>query len=110
MSAGNIDGGPSDGRIGSRFRRIEDPPLLTGRGRFVDDIQLPGLLHVAFVRSPEAHAAIRSIEVAAARALSGVHAVLTLDDLARVLLKRRMVREGQGASRSLKLLINSLAR
>jgi carbon-monoxide dehydrogenase large subunit len=86
-----------DGRIGSRFRRLEDRPLLTGLGRFVDDIRMPGLLHVAFVRSPHAHAAIRSIDTSPARALSGVHAVLTLDDLAPVLAKRRMVREpGQG--------------
>jgi len=84
---------PRDGRIGSRFRRIEDPPLLTGTGRYVDDILLPGLLHVAFVRSAHAHAAIKSIDASKARALSGVHAVLTLDDLAPALAKRRMVRE-----------------
>ncbi len=92
-----MDESERDGRIGSRFRRIEDVPLLTGAGRFVDDIRLPGLLHVAFVRSPHAHAAIRSIDTHAARALPGVHAVLTLDDLSPVLIKRRMVREpGQG--------------
>ncbi|HXJ02243.1 MAG TPA: xanthine dehydrogenase family protein molybdopterin-binding subunit, partial [Micropepsaceae bacterium] len=86
-----------DGRVGSRFRRLEDGPLLTGQGRFVDDIRIPGLLHVAFVRSPHAHAAIRGIDTKAARALPGVHAVLTLDDLTPVLAKRRMVREpGQG--------------
>ena len=86
-----------DGRIGSRFRRLEDAPLLTGQGRFVDDIRIPGLLHVAFVRSPHAHAAIRTIDGRAARALPGVYAVLTLDDLMPVLAKRRMVREpGQG--------------
>ena len=81
-----------EGRIGSRFKRLEDPPLLTGRGRYVDDIGLPGLLHVAFVRSPHAHAAIRKIDASAARALAGVHAVLTLDDLAPALKQRRMVR------------------
>ena len=87
----------SDGRIGSRFRRLEDKPLLMGQGRFVDDIRIPGLLHVAFLRSQHAHAAIHSIDAAAARALAGVHAVLTLDDLAPALRKRRMVREpGQG--------------
>ena len=86
-----------DGRIGSRFRRLEDQPLLTGNGRFVDDIRIPGLLHVAFLRSPHAHAAIRAIDTCAARALAGVHAVLTLDDLMPSLRKRRMVREpGQG--------------
>ena len=85
------------GRIGSRFRRLEDAALLTGQGRFVDDIRLAGLLDVAFVRSQHAHAAIRGIDAAAARALPGVYAILTLDDLAPALAKRRMVREpGQG--------------
>ena len=88
-----------DGRIGSRFRRLEDAPLLTGKGRFVDDILIPGLLHVAFVRSPHAHASIRSIDTNAARAVLGVHAVLTLEDLAPALQKRRMVREPGGGGK-----------
>jgi len=93
-------GEAQDGRIGSRFRRLEDPPLLKGAGRYVDDILLPGLLHVAFVRSIHAHAAIKSIDASKARTLPGVHAVLTLDDLAPVLAKRRMVREpAQGKPR-----------
>ncbi len=96
MSSKRIDA-DRDGRIGSRFRRLEDAALLTGQGRFIDDIRLPGLLHVAFVRSQHAHAGIRGIDAAAARALPGVHAVLTLDDLAPALARRRMVREpGQG--------------
>jgi carbon-monoxide dehydrogenase large subunit len=78
--------------IGSRVHRLEDEPLLRGRGRFVDDITLPGLLHVAFVRSPHPHALIRGIGKAAALELPGVHAVLALDDLARVMVKRRMMR------------------
>ncbi len=82
-----------DGRIGSRFRRLEDPPLLKGEGRYVDDIRLEGCLSCAFVRSQHAHARVRGIDAAKARALPGVHAVLTLDDLAPVLAKRRMVRE-----------------
>src|SRR5258707_81449 len=96
LSSKRIDA-DRDGRIGSRFRRLEDAALLTGQGRFIDDIRLPGLLHVAFVRSQHAHAGIRGIDAAAARALPGVHAVLTLDDLAPALARRRMVREpGQG--------------
>ena len=88
------------GRIGSRLRRLEDPPLLTGKGRYVDDIRMPGLLHVAFVRSPHAHAAITKIDTARARALPGVHAVLTLEDLAPALKQRRMVRQpAQGKPR-----------
>jgi len=67
--------------FGARVARLEDPALLTGRGRFVDDIRLVGTLHACFVRSPHAHAKIRSIEASAARAMPGVHAVLTADDL-----------------------------
>src|SRR5262249_14408419 len=67
--------------FGARVARLEDPTLLTGRGRFVDDMRLAGALHACFVRSPHAHAAIRSIDAAAARAMPGVHAVLTADDL-----------------------------
>jgi carbon-monoxide dehydrogenase large subunit len=67
--------------FGARVARLEDPALLTGRGRFVDDIRLPGMLHAAFVRSPHAHARIRAIDAAPARALPGVRAVLSADDL-----------------------------
>src|SRR5258705_9558303 len=67
--------------IGARIARLEDLALPTGRGRFVDDMRLPSALHACFVRSPHAHARIRSIDTAAARAMPGVHAVLTADDL-----------------------------
>jgi carbon-monoxide dehydrogenase large subunit len=67
--------------FGARVTRVEDPALLTGRGRFVSDITLPGMLHACFVRSPHAHARIGRIDTAAARAMPGVHAVLTADDL-----------------------------
>src|SRR5271170_8123072 len=76
--------------IGSPVHRLEDPPLLTGHGRFVDDISAPGALHVAFVRSPHPHALIRGIDMAAARALPDVCAVLALDDLQAVLIQPRM--------------------
>ncbi|HUZ75625.1 MAG TPA: xanthine dehydrogenase family protein molybdopterin-binding subunit [Stellaceae bacterium] len=78
--------------IGARLRRIEDRALVAGEGRFVDDIDLPGMLHVAFVRSPHAHALVRGIDAAAARRLAGVHAVLTLDDLRPVLAQERLPR------------------
>ena len=78
--------------IGSRITRIEDEPLLRGRGRFVDDIAIPGVWHAAFVRSPHPHALISGVDKSAALALPGVHAVLTLDDLAAVMTTRRMVR------------------
>jgi carbon-monoxide dehydrogenase large subunit len=58
-------------------RRSEDGPLLTGRGRFTDDVDAPGQVHAAFVRAPVAHAAIRGVDVAPALALPGVLAVLT---------------------------------
>jgi carbon-monoxide dehydrogenase large subunit len=61
--------------------RLEDPDLLTGRGRFVDDVKLRGTLAAAFVRSPFAHAAFHNIDTSVARALPGVHAVYTLEDL-----------------------------
>jgi carbon-monoxide dehydrogenase large subunit len=78
--------------IGARVPRLEDRALLTGGARFVDDITCPGVLHAAFVRSPHPHALIRSVDASAARAMAGVVAVLTLDDLAPVLRQRRMVR------------------
>ncbi|MEX1248494.1 MAG: xanthine dehydrogenase family protein molybdopterin-binding subunit [Anaerolineales bacterium] len=67
--------------FGERIKRNEDPRLLTGRALFVDDVNLPGMAHVAFVRSPYAHANIRSIDVTAAKELPGVLAVYTAADL-----------------------------
>ena len=69
------------GLLGRRIKRIEDGPLLRGQGRFVDDIRLPGLLHAAFLRSPHPHARLKRVDVAAARALEGVGAVLTYAEL-----------------------------
>jgi aerobic carbon-monoxide dehydrogenase large subunit len=77
--------------LGRRVARLEDPALLRGQGRFVDDIVLPGMLHAAFVRSPHAHAGIRGIDKAAALAVSGVRAVLTRDDLLPHLSSERLV-------------------
>ncbi|MBM4439655.1 MAG: xanthine dehydrogenase family protein molybdopterin-binding subunit [Candidatus Rokubacteria bacterium] len=62
-------------------RRREDPRLITGRGEFVDDLRIPGVVHAAFVRSPHAHARIRSIDVAAALKLPGVLGAFTAADL-----------------------------
>jgi len=67
--------------VGARVRRVEDSRLLTGGGRYVDDVSVAGVLHAAFLRSPHPHAEIGSIDVAAARALPGVHLVLTGADL-----------------------------
>ncbi len=62
---------------GQKVQRIEDPALVRGRGRFTDDAELPGQLHLMFLRSPHAHARIVSIDASQARAMPGVVAVLT---------------------------------
>ena len=67
--------------VGDRMLRKEDPRLLRGQGRYVGDITLPGMLHVAFVRSPHAHARIAAIDADRARDLPGVRGVLTARDL-----------------------------
>ena len=67
--------------VGERIKRNEDPRLLTGRALFVDDISLPGMLHVAFVRSPYAHALIKKVDVSEAARAPGVEAVFTGADL-----------------------------
>jgi aerobic carbon-monoxide dehydrogenase large subunit len=67
--------------VGQSVTRREDPRLLTGRGRYVDDVAVPGALHASFVRSPVARGRIAQLDVDAARALPGVHAVLTAADL-----------------------------
>jgi CO/xanthine dehydrogenase Mo-binding subunit len=69
--------------IGKSLKRVEDPRLLTGQGRYIDDIDRPNMLHAAVLRSPHAHARIVSIDVSAAAALPGVVAVLTGEDIAR---------------------------
>jgi carbon-monoxide dehydrogenase large subunit len=68
--------------IGASVRRKEDHRFITGAGRYTDDIDRPGQAYAYFLRSPHAHAAIRRIDASAARAMPGVLAVLTGDDLA----------------------------
>ena len=77
--------------FGESVTRLEDPALLTGKGRFVDDIILPGLLNSAFVRSPHAHALIKNIDKTAALNVDGVHAVFTLKDFRPYLVNERLV-------------------
>lgn len=67
--------------IGDRVKRREDPALIQGLGKYVDDVKLPGILHAAFYRSPYAHARIKSLNVDAARQHPGVVTVLTGADL-----------------------------
>src|SRR5439155_10218052 len=70
--------------LGRPIRRREDAALLTGRGRFVDDLNVPGALFLAFARSPYAKARIVSIDTTAARRSAGVTLVVTAADLAGV--------------------------
>jgi aerobic carbon-monoxide dehydrogenase large subunit len=72
------------GLLGASVLRREDARLLTGRGRYVSDSVVPDMLHVAFVRSPHAHALITSIDVEPARRVPGVVTVITGPDLARI--------------------------
>ena len=67
--------------FGERIKRNEDPRLLTGQGLYVDDVNLPNMLHVAFVRSPYAHAKINSIDISQAMQREGVVAIYTANDL-----------------------------
>jgi aerobic carbon-monoxide dehydrogenase large subunit len=77
-------------QFGARVMRLEDPALLTGRGRFVDDLKLPGTLHACFVRSVHAHARLRTIDASAALAMEGVVAVLSAADLPEPMRSQRM--------------------
>lgn len=76
--------------IGQHLARKEDYRLLTGHGRYVDDIEVPGALHACFVRSPHAHARIVSIDSEAARQMPGVVAVVTGHELAQWTTRQRM--------------------
>jgi len=68
--------------IGKSMKRVEDPRLLTGQGRYIDDIDLPNMLHAAVLRSSRPHAKIKSIDTRSAAALPGVIKVLTGADIA----------------------------
>ena len=76
--------------LGASVKRVEDPRLITGRARYVDDIELPDLLHAAFVRSAHAHARLTGIEREAALALPGVRSVFTLADFGAAYADKRM--------------------
>ena len=72
---------PEIGGMGHSVRRKEDPRFIRGKGNYVDDLKLPGMLHLDIVRSPVAHARIKSIDAEKALALPGVLAVITGKDL-----------------------------
>ena len=71
----------NEAHIGRSLRRLEDWRFLTGQGRYVDDIDMPGQLHGIVLRSPHGHAAIEGTDTAAARAMPGVRGVFTAADL-----------------------------
>ena len=75
--------------MGHSMKRKEDPRFIRGRGNYVDDIQLPGMLHMDIVRSPFAHAKIKSINGDKALKVPGVLAVITGETLARIVLCQR---------------------
>ena len=77
----STDASAADGWFGAKFNRKEDQRLLTGRGRYIADIVVPGMLHLVFVRSQVAHARIKSIDTSRAKAMPGVVAVITGDDI-----------------------------
>src|SRR6266436_827308 len=74
---------PEVGGMGHSIKRKEDPRFIRGKGTYVDDVQLPGMLYLDIVRSPFAHATIKKIDTAKALALPGVLAVITGQDLAK---------------------------
>ena len=71
----------SEGLIGRRILRQEDPRLVAGRGAYVTDLALAGLRHLALLRSPHAHARIARVDVDRTRRVPGVVAVFTADDI-----------------------------
>lgn len=76
--------------FGKPIKRVEDPRLLTGRGRYADDIKLPGMLHAAFVRSPYAHAKVLGVDAEQARAVEGVRGVFRMEDFGGAYAGKRM--------------------
>jgi aerobic carbon-monoxide dehydrogenase large subunit len=67
--------------LGTSVKRVEDPRFITGKGRYLDDIQMPGMTHLAILRSPYAHANIKAVDTSAARTMPGVVAVFTGADI-----------------------------
>lgn len=74
--------------VGAGQKRVEDPRFIRGRGQYVDDLRLDGTLHVAFVRSPHAHARLLAVDTSRAAACPGVVTAVTADDLAAVKVMR----------------------
>ncbi len=90
--------------IGARIRRREDPALITGQGQYTADLQLEGMVYMAVLRSPYAHARILSINAETARSLPGILAVITAADIAPHLAKPLPMVVGMGEAYSEKKL------
>jgi len=82
--------------VGRSVERVEDRDLVTGQTEFIDNLQLPGMLHCAILRSPYAHARVNKIDTAAAEQLPGVLAVVTGEDAKRWSNPLGSVPEGWG--------------
>jgi CO/xanthine dehydrogenase Mo-binding subunit len=67
--------------VGKSIRKVEDPKFLRGRGGYIADLVRPGMLHAAVLRSPHASARVRSLDLAPALGLPGVHAALSCEDV-----------------------------
>ena len=76
------DGSQRSPVVGASVARLEDVPLVTGRGLFAADVTFPGVLHMRVVRSPLAHGRIMGVDTSAARSAPGVVAVWTIDNIA----------------------------
>src|SRR6186997_3157156 len=72
---------PTTTPLGKAIKRTEDPRFITGEGRFLDDIKLQSMTHMAILRSPYAHANIRSVDTTGAKSMPGVIAVFTGEDI-----------------------------
>src|SRR5213594_1280254 len=87
--------------IGEAHPRLGGDRFVSGAGRFVDDVHVPGMLHAAVLRSPQAHARLVSIDTKRARDLPGVHAVLTAADVPAIAVIPNRVPAPPGADRYL---------
>jgi len=83
--------------MGATVKRKEDPRLIRGAGAYVADLKLPGMLYLALVRSPYAHARIRGIDVSAAGAMPGVVTVVTGRDMLAVCEPLPLASSGEGS-------------
>ncbi|MDH3446049.1 MAG: xanthine dehydrogenase family protein molybdopterin-binding subunit, partial [Deltaproteobacteria bacterium] len=85
----------TDGLIGASIRRVEDPNLISGRGCYVDDLKIPGMVYLAFARTAYPHAKILSIDTSTAKKTPGVISVLTGADTEQLNIPVAAMHPGQ---------------